>query len=604
MLNNFINLYDQKEINKRYKILKEKLLELDDKKETSTKTTDNLFDKDLIEDNSYILVEKETLNESVNETDKEKIFQKSKIKEDINKVLYFKYFNLEKWRTKCYRFVFYCINGCLTDYCFNFESLIEYSYRIQNTNIVNEINEFIFCLLNLRDSSLDLMNENYRKVHIPSLTERSNFTFNYELMCICIKKGWLTKYLDNSHKHYINFLILLLKKHQSILLLDSIKIYLKSLNSLLVSNTSDSSLIEERNSYNKLITIIINIYSDKRNSPIILTIAAKCLCFLINKDEDKINRLILIKEEIIHPIVYNLENYYYEDKLIRISLEILKNILPELKNKITDYLDSNINFPSEEENNDKNSYNLSTCSNNLLINSNNTIHNSNNILTSNTNYSINLLKHFKIILKGTHTPGIYYSQTIIAEVIQVLLSMTNIIYVGLKDRLNNLQDIKIYDYLFNYIDDKKKLQYIDPKEEISFVLEYRIFYLLSILIHKNSVLQEYLLNNLSFVSVIESKAENYKQVIGNTTSCIKSNSGYSHSKIKLINTTIKKFAETVYFCINKDEDRIRYFKKNCYKFNDFIHCVISNKNTLQMGNEPDVFSWINKLYKEINNSDY
>lgn len=122
------------------------------------------------------------------------------------------------WRTKVMRFLTYCINGGLSDYILTYESFISLYNKCQTTN--NDINEFIFYSMNVidLDNQAGLLNEDgnsYFKTQIASLNDKSNFTFNEESLAVCIKSGWLSKYLSESWNHFPQFCKILITNHCS-----------------------------------------------------------------------------------------------------------------------------------------------------------------------------------------------------------------------------------------------------------------------------------------------------------------------------------------------------------------------------------------------------
>ena len=284
--------------------------------------------------------------------------------ENKKKTLDFK-LRKEFWRRKCYRFLAFCVNGGLTDYMFTFEMFIDFSNRVQSNNLLSDLNDFIFYSMNINDIDAEIFDEN-SKIYIPSLNDRSNLIFNEDILCICIKTGWLTKYLSESAKHAPTFMKLLLSKYCSNKILSAIYNYMRLVNE---QTGDDGSNTEERSVLYIIIPTLVSIYSDSRRCPSTLILAAKCLCSLVCKDTDKMNRIILIQEHIVSKLAVYLDTYDFDDRLLIISLELFSFVMPELKSKINEYLSDHV-------------------------------------------LGVNVLNSFKNILSRIKTPGAYYSQRV------------------------------------------------------------------------------------------------------------------------------------------------------------------------------------------------
>jgi hypothetical protein len=98
-------------------------------------------------------------------------------------------------------------------------------------------------------------------------------------------------------------------------------------------------MTDERRELTQIITPLVQIFQDKRRCPSTLTLACKCLTFLVSRDSDKKNRIKLVEEgEIIKTIAEYLDLYDYEEKLILCCLDLFSYVLPEASLKIYDYL--------------------------------------------------------------------------------------------------------------------------------------------------------------------------------------------------------------------------------------------------------------------------
>lgn len=286
-----------------------------------------------------------------------------KIEEFKNKLIQ-KRSKIENWRRKCYRFLAYCLNGGLTDYSLTFDFIIELCGRVQNLSLLGDINDFIFNSINFRDADIVGIDEP-PKIYIPSMNERTNLSFNEEILCVCIRTGWLSKCLSESVKHAPAFVKLLLRKFGTNKMLSSINLFLKYVND---QTGEDGANAEERHALNILIGTLVEIYGDYRKNPTTIVLAAKCLCALVLKDNDKKNKIIMIQEDIVPKISFYFDYYDFDEKLMLISLELLSLVLPELKGKINEYLSDST--------------------------------------------GVNILSSFKKILRPSVIPGTYHSQRV------------------------------------------------------------------------------------------------------------------------------------------------------------------------------------------------
>jgi hypothetical protein len=113
------------------------------------------------------------------------------------------------WRSKVMRFLTYCINGGLTDYMLTFESFIQFYNKCQSTN--NDLGDFIYQCMDIIDMENNLVDENYKiNVMVGSLNEKSKIFFNDDAVAICIKSGFLAKYLSETMHHCPHFIKILI----------------------------------------------------------------------------------------------------------------------------------------------------------------------------------------------------------------------------------------------------------------------------------------------------------------------------------------------------------------------------------------------------------
>ena len=94
-----------------------------------------------------------------------------------------------------------------------------------------------------------------------------------------------------------------------------------------------------RKSFNAILTALMSIYSNGRLCPIILATACKCLCFLTCADTDKNNKNKILQEDALYIIAQYLDTH--DEKILFFSLELLSNLLPELREILHDILYKN-----------------------------------------------------------------------------------------------------------------------------------------------------------------------------------------------------------------------------------------------------------------------
>lgn len=188
------------------------------------------------------------------------------------------------------------------------------------------------------------------------------------------------------------------------------------------------------------------------------------------------------------------------------------------------------------------------------------------------------------------------------KVVTIILSMTNILEAGIKEKLNSPSEIKFYDSLLIILDNDKKYNVIDPIEETSYILEFKVFWLLCLLCFKNDKAKEYLFNTLDLKDFIEKKAEFYSGLCNQIISGIKTKS-YSDTKVDTIIKAISKFFEFAYHLMTKDSSKISLMKSQCFNFNKLLNFIDKKRTEFNIGKEFDVFNWINRLYRDFEETD-
>lgn len=146
------------------------------------------------------------------------------------------------------------------------------------------------------------------------------------------------------------------------------------------------------------------------------------------------------------------------------------------------------------------------------------------------------------------------------------------------------------------VDSEKRKHVIDPVEEVSNVLEYKVFYLLGILTFKNEKAKLLLYENYHIEAFINRKCEEYQKL---TEIVVQSKNKENFSETKMISMmkTISKMFEFVYYLIVLDKERILKYKKN-QTFNKLLKYIDENRSLLALGPEFDPFTWLLRLFKE------
>ncbi len=174
------------------------------------------------------------------------------------------------------------------------------------------------------------------------------------------------------------------------------------------------------------------------------------------------------------------------------------------------------------------------------------------------------------------------------------MNLTNKIEAEVKPRINS-QYIKIFDQLLRLVKDGDKYQVIDPKEEESYILEFKVYWLMCILTFKNSTAKDYY-KQIGINSFIEEKSKKFMKILELIVST--KNNGISEIKITAISKNISKFFEFVYYFMIIDKEDVIKLKNELNNFNLLKKKVVENKNLLLFQDkETSVFDMIEKLYK-------
>ncbi len=191
------------------------------------------------------------------------------------------------------------------------------------------------------------------------------------------------------------------------------------------------------------------------------------------------------------------------------------------------------------------------------------------------------------------------------KLITIFLNISNNFEAQLKDILVTKDHRKIYATFLNLTMDGKRHLLFDPLEEVSYILEFKVYWLMYILTFKNNTARDYLINELNIMEYIENQAGKYNNLLEymiKTNSGKNRDKGFSEAKVDSISKTIKKFCEFVYYLFFQEKDRIKIIlnKRQHPKFNALLKLYDENRDIVNPvgGEEFDVFIWFKKLEKQ------
>ncbi len=163
--------------------------------------------------------------------------------------------------------------------------------------------------------------------------------------------------------------------------------------------------------------------------------------------------------------------------------------------------------------------------------------------------------------------------------------------------LNNLIDL---------VDPRTRSQFIDSKEEVSYVMEYKIFWLLCVLVFKNKTVISFLFKSKRIKEFIERKSDKYLEILlaKNIEKNVPSN------KRKAIYRSISKFYEFIYYMLLEEREEIKIFNENYVsdlknKFNRLMDELEENgANKLSNDDDDSLLKFIHFLKKLYSKHDY
>ncbi|MCQ2816946.1 MAG: hypothetical protein MJ252_06750 [archaeon] len=448
------------------------------------------------------------------------------------------------WSKKMSRFIGFVLNGGLTDYKMTYDEFLRNVLdACQNTN--HTIDTLCYNTINLVETSSNKRDKMFMpKTIIPSLDTNSILDFNNEAMLSCISSNFLMKYLEISGA---KFLATLLKVRLSDRLLKAL------LRNLSLGNLPNAT-IEKRNII-MLISPLREIFEDTRQSPSTLLLAGKNLVLLVQKETDKIHRIKVCEEgDVLQKMGMYLSEYSYDEQLVLCILDLFSYISTESTNTLEEILY-----------NDK---------------------------------KTGLMDIFLQFLKRPTVPGVYYSQRIMIKVLTVILGLTKIIRAQVKERFNTDEYIYAYELLINLLIEEVREKILNPEEEDSSILEFKIFYLLIILTSKNSYAQNHIFENFRFLDIIENLSAKFMIQMKALT---KMKDKATEGEKRIIGKKVYKFLELVYYLMINDDGRKEEVYLNCKNFKELkTYCHIQLYNILEEKDlKSDVMNMINKVFSRI-----
>ena len=446
------------------------------------------------------------------------------------------------WTKKLMRFIGFVLNGGLTDFKMNYSTFLKEVYDgCQITN--NDIKDLCYNTIFLRDLQ---QSQNRKKLFQPysimsSIREDSVLTYNSEPLEYCISSNFLHKHLDCDSK----FIPTLLLNHFSNKLLIAIYNYLKNAN-----QNEEKDLI-------KLISPLNRIFQDQTQNPSTLLLVCKSLCILVKSDKkkDENNRIKLVESNVIKTISDYLKKYDYDQSLVSSCLDLFTYVSSEEKNLRE-----------------------------ILFNKKGT----------------GLVDVFMSFLVRPKVPGVYYSQRIMIKILTVLLKLTSKGKAGLQENMNTSNYQKIYVLLLNLVDDEKKREIIDPLEEESSTLEFKIFYLINLLSVTNKMMQDMIYETYNFDDIIQKCSVKYLEQM---KKLVELKDKATESEKTTIGKKIYKFIEMVFYFMIKSEDRAKDIE-SLDDYTDFRalkhYCDNNMRKILQADDmKSNVLLKIENLFKKV-----
>ncbi len=147
----------------------------------------------------------------------------------------------------------------------------------------------------------------------------------------------------------------------------------------------------------------------------------------------------------------------------------------------------------------------------------------------------------------------------------------------------------------NLLDDKKRNSVVNPAEEESYILEFKSYWLLSILTYKNSNVKDYL-KKLEIFEFINEKSKKYLSLVDLIVE--NKNKALSNTKNKAMIKNIIKFFEFVYYLVVNDKEDVLELSKGVQLFTKLLEKIDEKRKVLEIEEkEYEVFEMMDKIVK-------
>ena len=184
-------------------------------------------------------------------------------------------------------------------------------------------------------------------------------------------------------------------------------------------------------------------------------------------------------------------------------------------------------------------------------------------------------------------------------VITLILKLTKSLEAGIKETFSSEKRSGFLEKLVDLCDDKRnKFKVIDSNEDYSHILEFKIFYLLGILVFKNPTIKDIIqLKIQNIFDFFERKSAFFKELVD---ALILNNQSLSKVKTKSIMKSLTKFFEFVYYFSTQDSDNTEKLKRLSTLI--ILNKLVNEKRSILLpDSEFDVFKWIHKLLNKDRN---
>ncbi len=194
------------------------------------------------------------------------------------------------------------------------------------------------------------------------------------------------------------------------------------------------------------------------------------------------------------------------------------------------------------------------------------------------------------------------------KIITIFLSLSNIHQADLRNQLCTEKYKNVFGKILKLLDEKNKV--FEPTEELSYVLEHKIYYFISIIIFKNLTAQEILIDDYKLLEIIEEKCGKYYDLMNMILESRKNKAGLADQKIESLLKTVSKFYEMITYLLsgergNFNTERIKVINVKNNNFSNLFEIMSQNDNFISNYEQLlTSFLWIKKLLRSIETEDY